>query len=198
MIETPGLLWTILFFILAIGPLIFVHELGHYLVGRWCGVKADVFAIGFGREVTGWTDSRGTRWKVCWLPLGGYVKFAGDMNAASMPDAAWQALPEAERSQTFPAQPLWKRALIVAAGPVTNFLFAILIFMGLFAAYGQLQTPAVVGGVKAGSAAERAGFQTGDRIVSVNGREIGQFVELATYVELRPGELLSVSILRDG
>ena len=85
MIETPGFFWTILFFLLAIGPLVFVHEMGHYLVGRWCGVKAEVFSIGFGREITGWTDKRGTRWKIGWMPLGGYVRFAGDMSATSEP-----------------------------------------------------------------------------------------------------------------
>jgi regulator of sigma E protease len=196
--ETPGFFWTILFFILALGPLIFVHELGHYLVGRWCGVKADEFSIGFGREIAGWTDRRGTRWKIGWMPLGGYVKFAGDMNAASTPSDEWKALPEREREQTFQAQSLWRRALIVAAGPATNFLFAILIFMGIFAAYGELRTPAVVGAIQQGSPAQKAGFQAGDRILSINGRAVEQFFDVASYVELRPSQLLSVAVDRDG
>jgi regulator of sigma E protease len=198
MIQTPGFLWTVLFFLLALGPLIFAHELGHYLVGRWFGVKADVFSIGFGRELTGWTDRRGTRWKVGWMPLGGYVKFAGDMNAASTPSEEWKALPEAERAVTFQAKPLWQRALIVLAGPVTNFVLAVLIFMGIFAAYGQLRTPPVVGAITKASAAERAGFQLGDQIAAINGRPVRQFLDVATYVEMRPGEALSFSIVRGG
>ena len=101
-------------FLLVIGPLIFVHELGHYYAGRWFGVKAEVFSIGFGREVTGWTDKRGTRWKVGWLPLGGYVKFAGDMNPASTPNDEWLSLPAEERNRTFQAKKLWQRFIIVA------------------------------------------------------------------------------------
>ena len=196
MIETPGFLWTVLFFLLAIGPLIFVHELGHYLVGRWCGVKADVFSIGFGKEITGWTDRRGTRWKIGWMPLGGYVRFAGDANAASMPDDEWKDLPDFERSRTFHAKPLWKRALIVAAGPATNFLVAILIFAGVIAVFGEQRTPPVVGGIQAGSAAAAAGFRAGDRVLSVNDRDIARFTDIARYVELRPGQAMSFEVKR--
>src|ERR1044072_3691137 len=124
---------TLLSFLLVIGPLIFVHELGHYLAGRMFGVKADVFSIGFGREVFGWTDRRGTRWKVGWMPLGGYVKFAGDMNPASTPTDDWLTLPAEERNRTFQAKALWQRLPIVAAGPITNFLFAIVALMIIFA-----------------------------------------------------------------
>jgi regulator of sigma E protease len=101
LIENPGILLTILAFALVIGPLVFLHEFGHYLAGRWFGVKADEFAIGFGREVAGFTDRRGTRWKFGWLPLGGYVRFAGDMNPASQPSPEWLSLPAHERAQTF-------------------------------------------------------------------------------------------------
>ncbi|MBN8839834.1 MAG: site-2 protease family protein, partial [Sphingomonadales bacterium] len=125
MIQSPGLLLTIVAFVLVIGPLVFVHELGHYLAARWCGVKAEVFSIGFGREIAGWTDKRGTRWKIGWLPLGGYVRFAGDMNAGSQPSADWLALPAAERQRTFRAKTVWQRAFIVIAGPAINFLAAI-------------------------------------------------------------------------
>ena len=104
--QTPGLLISFLAFVLVLGPLVFLHELGHYLVGRWCGVKADVFSIGFGRELLGWTDKRGTRWKLSLLPLGGYVQFAGDMSPTSKPNAEWLALPADERNRTFQAKPL--------------------------------------------------------------------------------------------
>ena len=130
MIENvPFWMW-IVGFLLVLGPLVTIHELGHYLVGRWFGVKADAFSIGFGKEIAGWTDKRGTRWKLSALPLGGYVQFAGDMNPASQPDPEWLSLPEVERNRTFQAKPLWQRALIVAAGPVTNLLLAVAIFAG--------------------------------------------------------------------
>jgi regulator of sigma E protease len=198
MIETPGFLSTILFFLLAIGPLVFVHEMGHYLVGRWCGVKADAFSIGFGREITGWTDKRGTRWKIGWLPLGGYVRFAGDMSAASEPSEDWKALPEAERNQTFQAKTLWQRALIVAAGPVTNFLLAIAIFMGVFGVLGEQQTPNVIGAIQPKSTASVAGFKVGDKITAINGRAIERFTDIGRYVELRPKELMTFAIVRAG
>jgi regulator of sigma E protease len=198
MIETPGFFWTILFFLLAIGPLVFVHEMGHYLVGRWCGVKADVFSIGFGQEITGWTDKQGTRWKIGWMPLGGYVRFAGDMSATSQPSEEWKALPEAERNQTFQAKALWQRALIIVAGPATNFLMAIAIFMGIFAVYGQLRTSNAVGAVVAGSPAEKAGFAIGDKILAVDDSPISEFGEISDIVALRPGIMMSFLIERNG
>ncbi len=198
MIEVPGFFWTLLFFMAAIGPLIFFHELGHYLVGRWCGVKADAFSIGFGREIFGRTDKRGTRWKVGWLPLGGYVKFAGDMGAASGPDAEWQSLPEAERAVVFQSKPVWKRALIVVAGPVANFIIAVLIYMALFGVYGEMRTQPVATGVTPNSAAARAGFQVGDRITAINDREIIRFTDMIDYVSLRPNQLMTITIERRG
>lgn len=198
MIQTPGLLWTILFFLLAIGPLIFFHELGHYLVGRWCGVKADVFSIGFGREVAGWTDKRGTRWKVGWMPLGGYVRFAGDANAVSQPDEEWKELPDFERSRTFHAKPLWKRALIVAAGPITNFIIGFAIFAGLLAVLGDIRIPNTVGDIKPGSVAERTGFKVGDRIVRIGDREIADYNDIYSTVFLRPGVSLDFTVDRAG
>jgi regulator of sigma E protease len=189
---------TVLAFLLALGPLIFLHELGHYLVGRWFGVKADAFSIGFGREIFGFTDRRGTRWKFGWLPLGGYVRFAGDMNPASQPSPEWLELPADERNRTFQAKPVWQRALIVAAGPVTNFLVAIVILAGFALAYGESRTPAVVGTVVAQSAADRGGLKTGDRIVAINGRAVATFDDLAQYVMSRPGEHVSLDIVRSG
>jgi len=128
--QSPGLILYIVGFALLLGPLVFFHELGHYLAARLFGIKSEVFSIGFGPEITGWTDKRGTRWKLSWIPLGGYVRFAGDMNPASQPDPAWLALPPAERARTFQAKPLWQRAIVVLAGPVTNFFLALLILMG--------------------------------------------------------------------
>jgi regulator of sigma E protease len=195
---SPGFLWTVMFFLIAIGPLIFVHELGHYMVGRWCGVKADVFAIGFGKEIFGWNDKRGTRWKLCLLPLGGYVRFAGDMNAASQPDDKWQQLPESERAQTFPAQPVWKRFLIVAAGPVTNFIAAVLIFMVITASVGELQSTNIIGGIQPNSAAAKAGFKVGDAVEAIDGRSITRFTDIGHYVELRPKQLMTFDVQRGG
>ena len=194
--SSPGFLFTVFAFLLVIGPLIFVHELGHYYAGRWFGVKAETFSIGFGREIFGWTDKRGTRWKVGWMPLGGYVRFKGDMNPASTPSDEWLALPPAERAETFQAKKLWQRFIIVAAGPLTNFLFAILVYIALFASYGVPQTPAVIAEIQPGSAAEAAGFQLGDRILSIDGAEVARFEELAAYVAIRPEQRMRFEVER--
>jgi regulator of sigma E protease len=189
-------LWLILVaFICALGPLIFFHELGHYLVGRWFGVGAETFSIGFGREIAGWTDRRGTRWKVGWLPLGGYVKFVGDMSPASAP-AHPDDVPEELRSQSFHLKPVWQRFLIVLAGPVANFLLAILIFASFFAIVGTPQTN-IVGSVQAGSAAERAGIAPGDRILSIAGRATPTFSDVFNTVALRPRENVKVLVERN-
>ncbi len=198
MIQNPGFLLTILAFVAVIGPLVFVHELGHYLVGRWCGVKAEAFSIGFGPELFAWVDKRGTRWRVAALPLGGYVRFKGDMNAASQTDPAWLELPAAERAQSFPAKPLWQRAAIVAAGPAINFLFAILILATFAFLHGEIRTPAVAGQVQAGSAAAAVGIQPGDRIVSLGGREMATFDDIRLYAQIRPGETVAMVIERAG
>ncbi|MEO6387044.1 MAG: RIP metalloprotease RseP [Croceibacterium sp.] len=184
-------------FLLMLGPLVTVHELGHYLVGRWCGVKADVFSIGFGKELFGLTDRRGTRWKVSLLPLGGYVQFAGDMNPASQPTEEWLALPEAERAQTFQAQPLWQRALIVVAGPLTNFIVAIAILGSFAFVYGKADYPPVVGVMSESGAAAKAGIRLGDRIVAVDGDPIDQFDELAGKFQLSSGERVTLDISRE-
>lgn len=198
MLEAPGFLFTIFAFLLVLGPLVFVHEYGHYIVGRWCGVKADAFSIGFGRKIVGWTDKRGTEWKIGWLPLGGYVQFAGDRDAVSQPDADWQNMSDSERAHTFPAQPVWKRTLIVLAGPMTNFLFAILILAGFAAFNGVPTSPPVAGTVMAGSAAEAAGLRPGDRIVSIDGRIMDSFMDIPLAVAHRPGEAMDVLIERGG
>ncbi|HYG48896.1 MAG TPA: RIP metalloprotease RseP [Allosphingosinicella sp.] len=196
--NNPGVLWTIASFLLVIGPLIFVHELGHYLVGRWFGVKAETFSIGFGREIAGWTDSRGTRWKLAWLPLGGYVKFAGDMNAAGQPSPEWLALPPEERERTFQAKAVWKRFLIVLAGPATNFLAAILILTGFNLAYGIPQTPPVIGSFTEDSTAFQAGLRQGDRIIAVDGKEIERFEDILPVVALNLGAPVNLEVERGG
>lgn len=198
MIESPGIAMTLISFLLVIGPLVFVHEFGHYIAGRAFGVKADVFSIGFGREIFGWNDRRGTRWKVGWLPLGGYVRFAGDMNPASRPDAAWDRLPPELKAQTFQSKTLWQRFIIVLAGPAANFLVAIGIFAAFFAVYGEPRTPAVVAVVEQGSAAAQAGLRPGDRIVAIDGGAIERFEDIAKVVSIRPGEPMVISFERDG
>ncbi|PTQ11615.1 RIP metalloprotease RseP [Sphingomonas oleivorans] len=198
MIEGPGFLITVLSFLLVIGPLVFLHELGHYLAGRACGVKADVFSIGMGQEVVGWTDRRGTRWKIAWLPLGGYVKFAGDMNPANQPSPEWLRLPPEERAKTFQAKPLWQRFIIVAAGPIANFIVAIAIIAGFLIAYGEPRTPPVAAAISAGSPAAAAGLRAGDRIVSVAGRSVTTFDDIVMIVQIRPEEPLAIGFVRDG
>ncbi|MBW6523610.1 RIP metalloprotease RseP [Sphingomonas sp. RHCKR47] len=196
MIQTPGLLLTILAFALVIGPLVFIHEMGHYLAGRWFGVKVEAFSIGFGREIAGWTDKRGTRWKVAALPLGGYVKFAGDMTASGRSDPDWLLLPAEERAQTFHAKPVWQRAIIVAAGPVINFVLAILILAGFALAYGDAQTPAVVGEAMPGTAAAQAGLRAGDRIEALGGRHVDTFEDMVRFVKIRAGERVRIDYVR--
>jgi regulator of sigma E protease len=193
-----GILITIVGFLAVIGPLVFVHEMGHYLAGRAFGVQADMFSIGMGRELFGWTDKNGTRWKVSVLPLGGYVKFRGDMGPASEPDPAWLAMPPEERAKTLQGKPVWQRFLIVAAGPVTNFLVAIAIYAGFYTAYGIPQTPTVIAAVVPGSAAEKGGIRPGDRIISIDGRSMGKFEDIQLMLLLRPHQHMPVLVERGG
>jgi regulator of sigma E protease len=197
-IESPHFLVTISAFLALIGTLVVVHELGHYFVGRWFGVKAEKFSIGFGPQIWGRVDKRGTLWRVGALPLGGFVQFAGDMNPASQADESWKALPEAERNQTFQSKTLWQRALIVFAGPAVNFLLAILIAMGFLLAFGKSVTPPVLDVVQPNSPAAVAGLQPGDRILSFNGRSIETFDEMANEIIMIPGEKVVLEIDRGG
>ena len=198
MFASPPIWMWVIGFLLVLGPLVTVHELGHYLVARIFGVKSDAFSIGFGREIAGWTDRRGTRWKISALPLGGYVQFAGDMNPASQPSAEWLALPEDERRRTFQAQPLWQRALIVLAGPMTNLLVAIAILACFNLAYGKQEVPALVSMVVQGGAAEKAGIKPGDRIVEADGTPMKDFDQLRQSVVQNPGDTINLLVDRKG
>jgi len=175
------------------------HELGHFLVGRWCGVKVNVFSIGFGPEVFSFMDSKGTRWRFALLPLGGYVKFHGDLNGAgvSAPDSV-SAMPEAERKQTFAAKAVWQRALIVAAGPIANFILAIAIYTSLFYVHGREVVAPKIAAVMPGGAAERAGLLANDVIVSVNGHSISNFGDLQRLIQSNADTPLTFEIDRNG
>lgn len=196
--HPPGLFITLIGFALVLGPLVFVHELGHYLAARLFGVRADVFSIGFGRELAGWTDRRGTRWKLSILPLGGYVQFAGDTNPAGQPSADWLALGAEERARTMQGRPLWQRAVIVAAGPFTNFAVAVVILSGFALAYGTLVAAPVIGSVGKGTAAEAAGLKVGDRVISLRGSTIDGFLDIRNLVAQHPGERMTMVIERAG
>lgn len=192
-------LWSYLIpFLFVLTIVVFFHELGHFSVARWFGVKVDVFSIGFGREIFGWNDRHGTRWKVSWIPLGGYVKFAGDENAASVPDREkLAAIPEEQKAGLFHFKPLHQRAAVVAAGPVANFILAVVIFASVFMLIGRPISTPIVGGVVADSPAEAAGFRAGDRIVSIDGSAIESFEEIQRYVSTGTSELI-FGVERDG
>jgi regulator of sigma E protease len=188
-------LWLILLaFVALLGPLVFIHELGHYLVARWFGIGAEVFSIGFGREMFGWTDKRGTRWKVGWLPLGGYVKFLGDSDPASTNVEASNLSPE-QRARAFQYRPVQQRFLVVLAGPMANFLLAIAIFAAFFSLIGAPLSN-VVGKVIPGTVAEKAGIEPGDRILSIAGRDTSSFAEIFNAVAIRPNEQVSLTVQR--
>lgn len=186
-------------FLFVLTLIVFFHELGHFLVARWCGIRVMVFSLGFGPELVGFNDRHGTRWKISAVPLGGYVKFLGDENAASAPDAdAIATMTESERRQSFVGQPVWSRAAVVVAGPLANFLLAIVIFAGVFMIYGKQTTTARVDTVEAGSAAASAGFQPGDLVLSIDGRAIDSFADMQRIVSTSAGEELDIRIERAG
>ncbi len=198
LLPQPGLIFTLATYAVMIAVLVVVHEGGHYLAGRWFGCRIDSFAIGFGKELFGFNDSRGTRWKLNALPLGGYVKFTGDMNEASQPDPAMLALPASERAQLFVFKPLWQRAIIVAAGPVINFLFAILILTSFYIALGVPVTPPVATQVMPNSVAAAAGIAAGDRIVAVDGQTTERFEDIFNKVMVNAGEPMTLTVVRAG
>src|SRR5262245_51235851 len=186
-------------FLFVLTLVVFFHELGHFLIARWCGVRVMVFSIGFCPELFGFNDRHGTRWKVSAIPLGGYVKFFGDENAASVPDhAAVAAMSEEERRFSFINQPVGSRAAIVVAGPVANFILAVVIFAGIFAFAGRQVTPARVDQVQPGSAAEMAGIKSGDVVVAIDGRPISGFEQLQRTVMTSGGHPLTLTVDRGG
>lgn len=193
------LLGTIVPFLFVLTVVVFVHEMGHYLVGRWCGIGVKAFSIGFGPELLGFEDRRGTRWKLSAIPLGGYVKFVGDMSVTSEADSEEIAkLSEEERRIAFHTQPVWKRAATVFAGPAFNFLLTIAVFAVMFSVYGRYVAEPMVAEVRAGSPAEAAGFQPGDRFISVEGNPIETFSDVQRIVSGRAGDSLRFVVLRDG
>jgi regulator of sigma E protease len=186
-------------FLVVLTIVVFFHEFGHFLVARWCGVKVVTFSIGFGPELFGFNDRHDTRWKVCAIPLGGYVKFFGDENAASVPDhAAAAAMSEADRKVSFVHQSVAPRAAIVVAGPVANFILSIVIFAGIFMSFGRQVLPARVDAVQPDSAAAAAGLKPGDLIVAIDGRPIESFSDMQRIVAGSSGRTLTLTVDRGG
>lgn len=184
-------------FLFVLTIVVFFHELGHFWVARRTGVKVDVFSIGFGPELFGFYDRKNTRWRVAAIPLGGYVRFHGDDSVASTPDLrAIATMSPDEKRVSFFAQPVWKRAAIVAAGPIANFILAVVIFAAVFAVYGRQMTAPRVDAVQAGSAAEIAGFKPGDLVVSIDGQGIESFADMQRVVGAAPGLPLKVDVDR--
>ncbi len=184
-------------FLVVLTVLVFVHEMGHYLVARWNGVRVEVFSIGFGPEIRGWNDRLGTRWKVCWIPFGGYVKFFGDSDGASRPDGeVLGELSEDERAVSFHHKRLGQRAAIVAAGPMANFLYAMVVLAAMYMIFGQRVTPAEIGRVIDGGAGQTAGLQEGDVVLAIDGDRIHRFEQFEQAVFLNPDQPLSFQVRR--
>jgi regulator of sigma E protease len=193
-----GLGNSIIWFLVVLTVLVFVHELGHYWAARRCGVRVEVFSIGFGPELFGYTDRSGTRWKFSAIPLGGYVKMFGDADPASTPSEAVKEMTPAERAESFFYKTVGQRAFVVIMGPAANFAFAIVTLALLFATMGQPFTPPQIGAVQPDSAAARAGLLPGDVIVAIDGWSIQRFEEIQQVVRLRPDQRLELAIERDG
>ena len=185
-------------FLFVLTVVVFVHEMGHFLVARWCGVGIKAFSIGFGPEIFGFNDRHGTRWRVAWIPLGGYVKFIDDENAASAGQKSLDSMSEADRKISFQGKSLAQRAAIVAAGPIANFIFAILIFTAIFSVFGERITAPKVDSITPGSAAERAGFKPGDLVTSIDGTSITNFSEMQRIVATSPDRELHFVVDRGG
>ena len=188
--------WYVVPFIVILSAIVFFHELGHYLVARWRGVKIDAFSLGFGPELFARVDSRGTRWRVAALPLGGYVKFHGDANAASVESGPVTST--VDRSLTLAAQPLPSRAAIVLAGPVANFILALVIFTGMFMAFGRVDHVARIGRVEPNSPAAAAGFKAGDVVKSIDGDKVNSFEALQEATLMSTGLPMNFVVERDG
>jgi regulator of sigma E protease len=195
-------------FLIVLTVVVTIHELGHFMVARWCGVAIDRFSIGFGRAILSWTDRSGVEWRVGWLPIGGYVKFSGDADASSSAPNA-DDLADMRRTivategvgaerKYFHFKPLWQRTLVVLAGPVANFLLSIVLFAVLLGVFGEVGRTARVSGVQPGSPAARAGFQTGDLVTAADGRRVGDFTDMQSFIALRAGEPIRFTVQRAG
>ena len=194
MAQSPSFLLTVFAFILLLGPLVVLHELGHYFAGRVFGVRAEKFSVGFGKELWHHIDKRGTRWRIAAIPMGGYVQFAGDADAASQPgNGAQGAAPG-----SLAGAALWQRMIVVLAGPLANLLVAVVIIAGFAMAYGLPSNPPVIGGFAPTSAAQAAGLAVGDRITSIDGARIESFADIAQRVMLYPGQTVQITADRAG
>src|SRR6185436_5312563 len=191
-----GLIGYIIPFLFVLTIVVFFHELGHFLVARWAGVKVLTFSLGFGPELVGFNDRHGTRWKISAIPLGGYVKFFGDESEASTPASAeaLASMTEEERAGSFHHKKVGARAAIVAAGPIANFILAIVIFTCLFTFFGKPSTTARVDKIEANSAAAASGFQVGDVVTDIDGKTIGSFSDMQRIVGIHPGEQLTFNV----
>ena len=183
-------------FIVLLGILVFVHEFGHYLVAKFCGVKVDEFSIGFGKKIWGIRDKSGTEWKISVIPLGGYCKFLGDGDASSSTSGSETTLSEEDKKQAFAFQNPFKKLAIAVAGPAANYVFAILVFAGVFYFLGKVDFPPIVGDVVKGGAAEQAGIIKGDRILKINGKEVKNFSEVRQEVDMNTSEKIQVELQR--
>ncbi len=191
----PDPVRTILAFVVVLGVLVFIHELGHYLAARWRGIHVERFAVGFGRPIAAWTDARGTEWRVGWLPLGGYVKLHGqEQPGDATPEqmASWRA------GETFHEKPVRDRAIVVAAGPIANFALAAVLFAALYATVGAPTTTTTLAVVQENSAAARAGLLPGDRILALDGQPVTRFEQIQRHVQPRAGQEIAVTLQRDG
>lgn len=194
-----GVIGYVVPFLFVLTIVVFFHELGHFLVARWRGIRVLVFSVGFGPELIGFNDRHGTRWKLSAVPLGGYVKFLGDDSAASTPDHdALQQMSDADRRDSFFHKPVGSRAAVVAAGPLANFVLAIVIFAGIFMLYGKQISSARVDAVSPGSAAAEAGFEPGDLVLSIDGTKIESFSDMQRIVSINAGERLQIEVDRGG
>jgi len=189
------LIRTILSTGLVLGVLVFIHELGHYLAARWRGVHVDTFSIGFGPPIVRWHDKVGTEWRLCWFPVGGYVKphgFEGPEDASPEQKAAWIA------GRTFHDKPVGSRAIVILGGPIFNFLLAIFLFTALFCFAGQTIAGRQVASVVSGSAADTAGIKVGDEIRKIDDRPIQGYDDLLSMITARPGKTVTIDVLRSG
>lgn len=188
----------ILPFVIVLSILVFVHEWGHYIVARLCGVRVETFSIGFGKEIFGWTDKAGTRWKISWVPMGGYVQMFGHTDPSKDTENGEKRKPftQAEKKVAFYTQSVGRRSAIVLAGPAINFIFAIVVLAGMFAFQGQPYTPPIVGALLAESPAEKSGLKPGDKIIEMDGKPITRFEDIALHTALSMNSEISLKVLR--